>query len=63
MGVFLSVPYLVDFYAKNADEWGRNFVRERTLPSLLVVLLIFAPINVNKLRPNCTNFPSFVPLL
>ena len=35
---FLSVPYLVDLYAENADEQGRNFMCERTLPSILVQL-------------------------
>ena len=33
---FLSVPHLVDIYAKNVDERGRNFMCERTLTSLLV---------------------------
>ena len=32
----LSVVHLVDIYAKNLDERGRNFMCERTLPSLLV---------------------------
>ena len=33
---FLSVPHLVDIFAENADERGRNFLYERTLTSLLV---------------------------
>ena len=33
---FLSVPHLVDIYATKVDEQGRNFMCERTLPSLLV---------------------------
>ena len=37
---FLSVPHLVDVYAKNADEQGRNFMCKRTLPSLLVIYVI-----------------------
>ena len=32
----LSVPHLVDNYAKNVDERGRNIMCERTLPSVLV---------------------------
>ena len=35
---FLSVPHLIDFYAKNLDERGRNFMCERTLSGLLVFL-------------------------
>ena len=31
-----TVPHLVDIYAKNMDERGRNFMCKRTLPSLLV---------------------------
>ena len=34
--VFLSVPYLVDNYAKIVDERGRNLMCDRTLPSRLV---------------------------
>ena len=34
--VFLSVPHLVDNYAKIVDERGRNFMCHRTLPSRLV---------------------------
>ena len=34
--VFLSVPHLVDNYAKIADERGRNLMCDRTLPSRLV---------------------------
>ena len=37
-GGFLSVPHLVDNYAKIVDERGRNLMCDRTLPSLLVVL-------------------------
>ena len=33
-GGFLSVPHLVDIYAKNVDERGRNFMCERTLLSV-----------------------------
>ena len=33
LGVFRSVPHLVDIYAKNADDRGRNFMCKRTLPS------------------------------
>ena len=33
---FLSVPHLVDNYAKIVDERGRNFMCNRKLPSLLV---------------------------
>ena len=35
---FLSVPHLINIYAKNLDEQGRNFMCERTLSSLLVFL-------------------------
>ena len=34
---FLSVPNLVDNYAKVVDERGRNLMCNRTLPSLLVL--------------------------
>ena len=37
-GGFLSVPHLVDIYAKNVDERVRNFMCKRTLPILLVAL-------------------------
>ena len=37
--VFLCVPHLVDNYAKIVDERGRNFMCNRTLPSLLVLFL------------------------
>ena len=33
-----SVVHLVDIYAKNLDERGRNFMCKRTLPSLHVIL-------------------------
>ena len=35
--VFLSVPHLVDNYAKIVDERGQNLMCGRTLPSLLVL--------------------------
>ena len=35
--VFLSVPHLVDNYAKIVDGRGRNFMCHRTLPSRLVL--------------------------
>ena len=35
--VFLSVPHLVDNYAKIVDGWGRNLMCHRTLPSRLVL--------------------------
>ena len=34
----LSVPHLVDLYAKNVDGRRWNFMCERTLPSLLVIV-------------------------
>ena len=37
--VFLSVPLLVDNYARIVDEWGRNLMCNRTLPSRLVCIL------------------------
>ena len=33
---YLLVDNLVDNYAKNVDDRGRNFMCERTLPGLLV---------------------------
>ena len=36
--IFLSVPHLVDNYAKILDEGGRNHLCNRTLPSLLVCI-------------------------
>ena len=45
-GGFLFVPHLVDNYAKNVDERGRNIMCERTLPSFLVMKLIFLVIEV-----------------
>ena len=36
--VFLSVTHLVHNYAKIVDEWGRNRMCDRTLPSRLVNL-------------------------
>ena len=36
--VFLSVPHLLDNYAKIVDGRGRNFMCHRTLPSRLVYL-------------------------
>ena len=39
LGGFLSVPHLVDNYAKIVDEWGRNVMCDRILPSLFVVVL------------------------
>ena len=41
---FLSVPHLVDIYARNAHEWGRNFMCKRILPSLIVCLKLGSPI-------------------
>ena len=38
--VFLSVPHLVDNYAKIVDERGWNFMCNRTLQSLLVLCKI-----------------------
>ena len=35
----LSVPRLLDIHAKNVDWRGRNFMCERTLPSLFVFVL------------------------
>ena len=35
--VFLSVPHLVDNYAKIVDGRGRNLMCHRTLPSRLVI--------------------------
>ena len=35
---FFSYPHLVDNQMKNVDERGRNFMCERTLPSLIVVI-------------------------
>ena len=35
-----TVPRLVGIYAKNVDERGRNFMCERTLPSLLVPYIL-----------------------
>ena len=40
---FLSVPDLVDNYAKIVDERGRNLMCDRTLPSLLVLCLRLNP--------------------
>ena len=37
---FLSVPHLVDNYAKIVDERGRNLMCNRKLPSLLVDFLL-----------------------
>ena len=39
--VFLSVPHLLDNYAKIVDGRGRNFMCHRTLPSRLVSTLLF----------------------
>ena len=36
-----TLPHLVDNYTKNMDELGRNFMCERTLPSLLVSIQSF----------------------
>ena len=36
LGGVLSVPHLMDIYAKSAGERGRTFMCKRTLPSLLV---------------------------
>ena len=38
--VFLSVPHLLDNYAKIVDGRGRNFMCHRTLPSRLVCYMI-----------------------
>ena len=38
LGSFPSVPNMVDNYAKNVDERGRNFMCEHTLPSLFVLV-------------------------
>ena len=38
LGVFLSVPHMIDNYAKNMVERVRNLMCERTLSSLLVFL-------------------------
>ena len=46
--VLLSVPHLVDNYAKFVDGRGRNLMCHRTLPSRLVCLYIF-----------CTNADAF----
>ena len=39
-GVFLSVPHLVDNYAKIVDERGRNLICDCTLPTFLVFLKV-----------------------
>ena len=39
-GGFLSVPNFVDIYAETADERGRNFLWERTIPSHLFISMI-----------------------
>ena len=41
VGDFLSVPHMVDIYAKNTDERGRNFLCKRKLPSLIDFPYIF----------------------
>ena len=38
--VFLSVPHLLDNYAKIVDGRGRNFMCHRTLPSRLVCFML-----------------------
>ena len=38
--VFLSVPHLLDNYAKIVDGRGRNFMCHRTLPSRLVKIIL-----------------------
>ena len=47
--VFLSVPHLVDNYAKIVDGRGRNLMCHRTLPSHLVEIL--KPLGLTE---NCT---------
>ena len=36
--VFLSIPHLVDNYAKIVVGWGQNFMCHRTLPGRLVMI-------------------------
>ena len=46
--VFLSIPHLVDNYAKIVDERGRNLMSNRTLPSRLVFLKMIWPTVLKK---------------
>ena len=65
--VFVSVPHLVDSYAKIVDERGRNLMCDRTLPSLLVEssfqhkILHVAPFDwgcrKRSTRSFCTRYP------
>ena len=50
--VVLSVPHLVDNYAKIVDERGRNLMCERTLPSRLVWFIHNFLCNLRKLNKN-----------
>ena len=56
--VFLSVPHLVDNYAKIVDERGRNLMCDRTLPSRLVSgreLLAGSPLTLTELKDIALN--------
>ena len=61
-GGFLSVPHLVDFYAKNVDERGRNFMCKCTLLSFLVVLYELLSVFIQNLQFQILVFlsPSFL---
>ena len=54
--VFLSVTHLVDSYSKIVDEWGRNLMCDRTLPSCLVVIIQKIEKTVNQPRFSLFDF-------
>ena len=57
--VFLSVPHLLDNYAKIVDGRGRNFMCHRTLPSRLVLVNKQMTLNLKNGRDFFSDFVIF----